>query len=318
MGLSADPEKRARQIANLSKPSTEMRREWGRRAARANGFYGEKVSNEEILSAIRAAAIDGEPPTSDAWRNDGRLPSWSTIYHRFGSWNKAIEAAGFTPRKQHEWQEKITEDEAISSLRDYYSRTGNVPSVTDWAGMSPSETVMSGLFGSWTGALAAAGLDISDRPMPGKPYWTRERLIELMRKWSDENDGKTPRQGDLNEQSWSMYRTFGTWDAAVRAAGLRPIKPTRQECIDAIRANADSDNIAMSGPQWNQLELWPSVGQIKNMFGSWNKAVEAAGVIPRQPGDYHALKAGSTRGTQQSKRRQMVTGGKQRWQVFGP
>jgi hypothetical protein len=58
---------------------------------------------EAILNAIRqwAADHDGDPPRAPAWlaRHDTEhFPYASTVLNAFGTWNAAIEAAGFTPR----------------------------------------------------------------------------------------------------------------------------------------------------------------------------------------------------------------------------
>lgn len=74
---------------------------------------------EKIVERIQAwATIYGEPPGSADWNpwqarhaihdeqraqrfEAGHWP-WSTqVVHAFGSWNAAIEAAGFTPRAPH-------------------------------------------------------------------------------------------------------------------------------------------------------------------------------------------------------------------------
>lgn len=73
-------------------------------------------TRDAIICAIQdwAAEHDGEPPTAQdfdpgivsahlrpAWRarwEPGRWPHFSGIQKRFGTWNNAVRAAGFTPR----------------------------------------------------------------------------------------------------------------------------------------------------------------------------------------------------------------------------
>lgn len=56
-------------------------------------------SRESILAAIREWAEEqGGPPLSSDWRAAGYgHPSSRTVALRFGTWNDAIAAAGFTP-----------------------------------------------------------------------------------------------------------------------------------------------------------------------------------------------------------------------------
>lgn len=52
----------------------------------------------EVLERIREwARVHGEPPRQDDWRKGPIKPS--LVHKLFGSWNNAIAAAGFTPRR---------------------------------------------------------------------------------------------------------------------------------------------------------------------------------------------------------------------------
>jgi hypothetical protein len=54
--------------------------------------------HDELLSVLREVAAElGHPPTQAVlWEREG-LPRPTTYKYRFGSWNQAPEAAGFTP-----------------------------------------------------------------------------------------------------------------------------------------------------------------------------------------------------------------------------
>ena len=59
-------------------------------------------TKDAIKTAIRQwVEIYGEPPTSKEW-NGSRRPNWvpevQTVRYYFGTWNGAIQAAGFAPR----------------------------------------------------------------------------------------------------------------------------------------------------------------------------------------------------------------------------
>ena len=54
---------------------------------------------ESIIEAIqRWGAEHGEPPRIRDFHIQSGYPSFSTVIKRFGTWNQAIEAAGFEPR----------------------------------------------------------------------------------------------------------------------------------------------------------------------------------------------------------------------------
>lgn len=66
---------------------------------------------ERIIEAIREwVARYGEPPSASEWNTavgdpvrfgSGEYPTTTTVLYRFGSWNVAIEAAGFEPRERY-------------------------------------------------------------------------------------------------------------------------------------------------------------------------------------------------------------------------
>lgn len=55
-----------------------------------------------IVAAIRGwQERHGQPPRKLEWRNAAPdHPSSRTVIERFGTWNTAITAAGFTPRRR--------------------------------------------------------------------------------------------------------------------------------------------------------------------------------------------------------------------------
>ncbi len=71
-----------------------------------------KFTRPKVIEAMQEwDNLHGRPPYSNEWSSTAGLPNWvpstRTVYNLFGQggWNKAIEAAGFTPRPPHapEW-----------------------------------------------------------------------------------------------------------------------------------------------------------------------------------------------------------------------
>lgn len=76
-------------------------------AIRAAGFSARRRSvpdawtDEELLEAIQQWAREhtGEPPSCSDWAPAPKdYPSYRLVANRFGSWNRAIDLAGFFPR----------------------------------------------------------------------------------------------------------------------------------------------------------------------------------------------------------------------------
>lgn len=135
-------------------------------------------------------------------------------------------------------------------------------------------------FGSHDAAFEAAGIESPAR------RWTKERIIAAIQdcfiaaKVSD-------RIGFGDEKLASAaYRHFGSWPAAVEAAGLIdkvPIKPTlrrwnKQSVIAEIRAWHDSGHrLAEVSTKYQAL-----FNAAKTHFGGWNNAIMAADLEPER------------------------------------
>lgn len=128
-----------------------------------------------VLAAIRAAAAaSGFPPKRDQWKNaTPDRPGSRTVVRMFGSWSRAIVAAGLAPRPQG-GQATWTRDSIITAFGDYARGSGGAPpSAVEWqnpgAGYPCSATVIR-LFGTWNTAIEEAGF------YPRGPYGQRLKI----------------------------------------------------------------------------------------------------------------------------------------------
>lgn len=146
-------------------------------------------------------------------------------------------------------------------------------------------------------------------------FWTRERLIEAIREYH-RRYGRQPSAQDWNrqdarahahperlaeiEQRWAedhwpstthVQLRFGSWSNAIEAAGFTPLSRegerldpeahrrhctvfSREELIAAIREAGTTSSYRYK----QQRNGGPSLGAITGRFGSWHKALEAAGL----------------------------------------
>jgi hypothetical protein len=58
-------------------------------------------------------------------------------------------------------------------------------------------------------------------------YWTPQRIVEALRAWLDDHEGVPPTSGDWEKVDGTVHpgyetvrRTFGSWEAALLAAGV--------------------------------------------------------------------------------------------------
>jgi 5-methylcytosine-specific restriction endonuclease McrA len=135
-------------------------------------------------------------------------------------------------------------------------------------------------FGSWNDALEAAGLELNV-----EIDISREDLLKELRSLANRL-GRSPTREELasmSKYSAEPYKDeFGTWNDALRAANLPVVKRARlteDELLDELRRVADKLGESPSVAQMETLgRIYPSV-YIKR-FGSWNNAVETAGLDP--------------------------------------
>lgn len=91
------------------------------RSRRSRQIY----SDQSLLGAIQVqAARLGHPPSTKDWKRSGRTPSDAVIIARFGSWEKALHAAGFTGYTSIR---QATRADCLSGIRLVHDLTGKWP-----------------------------------------------------------------------------------------------------------------------------------------------------------------------------------------------
>lgn len=141
-----------------------------------------------------------------------------------------------------------------------------------------------------------------------KGYWTRERIVEAVHEWAT-RFGEPPTANAWNpaayrfakDERYAAYHSgtypclstvrdrFGRWSDMLREAGFMPHLPkgrraqfSREEIINALHTWADHHGAAPRFRQWQRHT--PSTQQAITAFGSWNAALQAAGLPTRRPG----------------------------------
>jgi len=209
-------------------------------------------------------------------------------------------------------------DAIIAAIRSWTSdHDGHPPKFKDWKHTSdshPSSATVVNRFGSWNRALVAAGL--APRASPAEPVWGPDAIIAAILAWADEHNGQPPKRRDWNVAGPDhpggepVYRVFGSWRAALTAAGFDTPEPppTRAEgwdqdaILDAIADWVERFGEPPSALDWNprlcelqgtpergqtwldERPRWPHARTAAHQFGTWNEALRQAHELTVQAG----------------------------------
>ncbi len=143
------------------------------------------------------------------------------------------------------------------------------------------------LFGGWWSAIRAAGLD-PKKACTRRKKWTRERIIReiqrLRRDGADLSHSGAKRRCQYLVVTARRAEHFGTWQAAVQAAGLDYGTVRKHESWTQEKIVARIRELQRQGEPLSHQEAkrsWPSLvsaASSPRFFGSWARAVEAAGL----------------------------------------
>ncbi len=252
-----------------------MRRYFGSQdaaLAAAGITEGRRWTEERVLEQLRAYRKRGLP------RGGRDVPeALASAAHRlFGSWNAAIQAAGFTPVR---CPAKPTRRSAQDVLRELQWRQTQGLPLTSTADPRLYEAAKV-KFGSWCDALEAAGIACKRQQK-----WSKEQILDQLRRWDAE--------GHFDDSTWledrtfayAAYRLFGSWPAALVEAGIlvpgqkarRRTEWTRQRVIETLQDRH------VNGPPISHKKDKKLIAAAIVRFGTWHAARRAAGIPAGRP-----------------------------------
>ena len=168
-------------------------------------------------------------------------PFQSRLKDEFGSVENALIAAEIPLKKNeklsHRHDIRYSDEQLIAILQDAAKFFGHPPMSTEynkWEKKTASVKIFQEHFGSWNKAIVAANME----PKRFK-YFTKEQLINSI-KCAKENIGHTPLEKEYNEYkdricySAVIVKTFGSWNKALIAAGMKP--KTMKQIIKELHA----------------------------------------------------------------------------------
>lgn len=264
----------------------------------------ETWTRERVIREILSREATGQKLTASRTGGvDSRL--YQAAARVFGSWRNALRAAGISParvRMKDRWpREKILarifalsqREQPLnpSDLRDKYRALVRAAEAQ---------------FGTWPKAVAAAG--VGPIVLRRTPRWSRDGIIRGILARALESAPLTSRTVRPRSLFECGRRQFGSWRAALAAAGVQPptahpipatadppgntasdeaaprLRPgqiwTEQGVVDAILARLRDDKPINANAVYADHRSLYRAGETR--FGNWRKALIGAGLDPEK------------------------------------
>lgn len=181
-----------------------------------------KYTREKLIEKIQQfAKINGRPPIVKDFINNPNYPCFDTYKRIFGSWNKAIELAGFKYRTGTGYS--YTKEELLEEIKIFKIKNGRYPKALDFTnnpeyhGISTYQRT----FGTFNNAIELAGF----KPRKsGQIYTDEEELLAYINEFERKN-GRPPTNEDLTKNPEYPGRTtysriFGSLEKAKELISL--------------------------------------------------------------------------------------------------
>ena len=246
----------------------------------------EKVSiwsKQKVVNEISELHEAGEN-LSSAYMQKNNNSLYKAGVRYFGSWKKAMEAAGLDYSKinLYSWREVWSKQKIISEIKELHE-AGEDLSDSSLAKKYPKlRKAAITYFGSLRKAIETAGFDYDE--IIKYEFWNKQKIIEGILELKERGE-------DLNSKYVHKTYTklanaarihFGSWENAIKAAGLDYEKIRQVEFWDKQKIIAKIKDLFDAGEDLsatNIQKIYPKlIGSACRYFDSWQNAIEAAGL----------------------------------------
>jgi len=248
--------------------------------------YTNVWDEERMAKAIRRHACGGRR-VSASWVEEADPELHHAAYRLVGNWAAAIRTAGLDVR-DHREPKRWSLDRVEAWVRETHAAGGDIRSVAAPAGAR-------GRVAKETDLTWSEFVESLEIPYPGQKKrldWTDNVVLTEIRK-RRRRGLALHAEGVVQDVGQALLKQarqrFGSWDDALREAGLDPVRIrrsgvwTRERVISAIRARAEAGksllrkDVVAEDPRLVKAAA-------REFPYSWGRAVEAAGVGRGRPG----------------------------------
>ena len=178
-------------------------------------------TKEDVIVSIKALAVRlNKVPSLGDYNRHRCKPTSPIVIDRFGSWNAALAAAGFT---EHSY---LSEAQLLQLLQEYYKEHNKTPSTREFDSDKkyPNTVTYKRHFGSWNNALDLAGLPLKQRKP--KVQYSKEYMLSCIKAYVQKYK-KIPIQAEFNADknfpsAVTVVKYCGSWENAILESGYIP------------------------------------------------------------------------------------------------
>lgn len=231
---------------------------------------------DQIINLLQEqACILGHPPKKNWWKQSGLSPSASTIQNKFGSWNKALKAAGLGTNRN-----TVSRQELLDDIRLVKKDIGRCPTVGEYLRLGKYSNIVNK--GGWTNLIDELG-------WPRKRD-TRKKDIVMALEQVAQDLNRVPLYTEfihhpLGVSSGLVYKFFNSYDDLLgelemkvpsRGGGWRTF--TDGELIEDIKRIASNLGYTPTIAEFHLFSKSSGHTFATKRFGSYNNFVKAAGL----------------------------------------
>lgn len=242
-------------------------------------------SKEDIIRQVQEWQRQGvDLSASNIERLDPKF--YKVVAQRFGGHYKILEAAGIPPEKYHRYHASHpdrywTKERIIEALQRRHATGADMSYLSIRKENSALDNATFTVFGGYYNALAAAGIDVEQYRKFRRGYWSKEKVVELLREFVSKYKTLDLLRDRDQFLAAAITREFGTMKAACAAADLDYValtsrrRWTKEEVLQEIRLlyRMDEDLSGSSMRAHHNGLLLAALGK----FGTWKNAVASAG-----------------------------------------
>lgn len=249
-----------------------------------------KWTREMIVAVIQILHVDRYPLHSGGIRKTNR-PLLSATLYIFGSWKKAIEAAGIEYRAisrqifKHPRRSR-NRSMCIKAIQSRYLRGLPLSAGTTRKQIGWLVSASTRFFGSWDNALVTAGLNPDAiRMRPPQRSWNQAKVIQALKKRAKDGLPVNSEAVAIDDVGlvFAARSQFGSYPDALRAAGFDASaihmrnEPMSEAEIIAVLKGRHKQGLPINYEALSDEKKHRLLGSIRSRFKTYRAAILAAG-----------------------------------------